>query len=91
VAGYEYRIFTNVDICDTKGNYIPNSNLIHLQVEVGGTATLYEKYKEPIDGAVAITPTTTLVVKPNACGIASTYKRDINKVIAKLEQAIVNS
>lgn len=79
----------------TYGKVTAGGFLKGIQVEVGTidskAYTKYEEYKEPVDGAYAIIPTTTLVADAAGVKFTAEYKRDINKVIAKLEQAIVNS
>lgn len=89
-SGYKYKIFTSEDICYKDGEYITGSNLKWMQVEVGDDASEYEEYKTPVDGAVNIYPTTTLVADTEGVKITAEYKKDINKVIAELEQAIAN-
>ena len=79
----------------TYGKVTAGGFLKGIQVEVGTidskAYTEYEEYKEPVDGAYAIIPTTTLVADAAGVKFTAEYKRDINKVINKLEQAIVNS
>lgn len=87
--GYEYKLFTNEDIL-TNNSFDPDKNLEWMQVEVGA-ASEYEAYKEPAEGVLAVHPTTTLVADTNGVKITAEYKKDINKVIAKLEEAIANS
>jgi hypothetical protein len=61
-----------------------------LQVEAGLTASAHEEYKEPVDGVVAIYPTTTLVADTQGVSITATYNKDTNKVIQELKNAILN-
>lgn len=81
--GYKYRIYTNDA---SRADHIKS-----VQVEIGLTETVHEAYKEPVNGILLSSPTTTLVADTEGVKLTVEYKRDINKVIAKLEQAIVNS
>ena len=70
------------------------------QLEVGGSATEYEEYVEPIthtvnadgtvDGVKSIYPTTTLCADTDGVQINIEYNKDINKAIADLQQAIIS-
>ena len=62
----------------------------NLQIEVGNAQTEFEVFKPYINGVVAISPTTTLIADTSGVQITAEYNRDINNVIAKLEQAIAN-
>ena len=64
--------------------------ITNIQIELGSTATEIEPYKEPVEGAVSVYPTTTLVSDTNGVKITAEYNRDINKAFAELEKAIVN-
>lgn len=86
-SGYEYQLRTNKSSYD---NYL-EQYLEGIQIELGSTKTEYEPFKESVDGVVAVYPTTTLVANTNGVEITAEYNKDINKVIAKLEQAIANS
>ena len=61
-----------------------------IQVELGSNETVHEEYKEPVDGAVLVCPTTTLIAKNTGETIEVTYNKDINYVVAELTAAIVS-
>ena len=61
-----------------------------VQVELGSTATEIESYNEPVEGAVSLYPTTTLIADVPDANIEVTYNRDLNKVIAEIYNAIAN-
>ena len=61
-----------------------------IQVELGSNETVHEEYREPIDGAVLVCPTTTLIAKNTGETIEITYNKDINFAIAELTAAIVS-
>ena len=86
----EYRLLLSGDtyIDVTNGNFLKG-----IQVELGTLGakvyTEYEEYKGN-DDAVSIFPSTTLVADTDGVKITADYSKDINKVIARLEQAIAN-
>lgn len=61
----------------------------NLQIEIGNAQTEFEVFKEPVDDVVSVHPVTTLIADTSV-QITAEYNRDINRVIAKLEQAIAN-
>jgi hypothetical protein len=71
-----------------------------IQVEVGEDATEYESYVEPttytanadgiVDGVTSVYPTTTLFTDNSNITINMEYNKDINKVFAELQQAIIS-
>lgn len=80
--GYKYRIYTN-DI--NRADHIK-----YVQVETGMAETAYEEYKKPVDGAVVLHPTTTLVADTNGVQITATYNKDATKVYQSQQDEIKN-
>ena len=62
----------------------------NLQIEIGNIQTEFEEYKEPIDGAVLVYPTTTLMADTTGAKITVEYNKDINTAIAELTAAIIS-
>ncbi len=68
------------------------------QVELGGIATEYEPYKEPVsytpnadgtvDGVKSLYPTTTLLTDTEGVNVTAEYNRDLNKAMEEIYQAI---
>ena len=83
--GYEYQFRTNVTTHDA----LLEQYLNDIQIEIG-SKTEYEPYKEPVEGAVSIYPTTTLVANVAGTAIEATYNRDINKAFAELQNALIS-
>jgi subtilisin family serine protease len=84
----------NMDIVNNRFN-----NEWNIQVEVGTVATPYEPYVderpfEVLEDGVAqvelLYPTTTLMAAPVIVPLSVQYNRDTNKVIERLEQAIIS-
>ena len=90
--GGRYGIFINIQA----GNVV--NGVIYPQVELGATATNYEKYVEPtvftpnadgiVDGVESIYPCTTLFSSAQGTDVSAVYNRDANKVISDLESKV---
>lgn len=73
---------------------------IRPMTELGGTATEYEPYKEPIpytpkadgvvDGVTSLYPTTTLLTDTEGVIISAEYNKDLNKAFDSLVKAIIS-
>lgn len=67
-------------------------SLKSIQIELGENQTKHEKYIPPVDGVVAISPTTTIVSDTDGVIVTvPSYNKDINGVIADIEAAIANA
>lgn len=84
-SNYEYQFRTNA----TTHGVLMEEYLDDIQIEVG-SKTEYEPYKEPVEGAVSIYPTTTLVADVAGTAIEATYNKDINKAFAELQNAMIS-
>ena len=98
--GYIYRMYyrNNNTTVSAFQNWL--NKFEYMQVEVGESATDYEPYIEPIthavnadgtvDDVVPFCPTTTLLTDTEDVQINCEYNKDLNKVIAELQQAIIS-
>lgn len=77
----------------------PENLVLRPQIEIGGTPTAYEPYVAAeytpdadgrVDGVTSLYPHTTLTTDTNGVFIDVGYNKDANKVIEKLEQAIIS-
>ena len=90
---FDYSIAVN-------SSFVGSTTGVYPSLELGGAATEYEPYKEPItykpnvdgvvEGVESIYPNMTITTDVYGVVIECEYNKDINKAFAELQQAIIS-